>query len=48
MITLRAKVPTIVEDCYMAPLIEAAANLISSGDLAASVELSSFVKGHLE
>ena len=48
MVTLRAKVPTIVEDCYMAPLIEAAANLISSGDLAASVELSSFVKGHLE
>ena len=48
MVTLRAKVPTIVEDCYMAPLIEAAANLISSGDLVASVELSSFVKGHLE
>lgn len=45
MTTLRAQVPTIAEDRYMAPSIEAAAALVASGDLAASVELPAFVKG---
>ena len=48
MATLRAKVPTIKKDRYMAPSIQAAAKLVSSGDLAASVALSNFVKGHTE
>jgi histidine ammonia-lyase len=48
MATLRAKVPTIKKDRYMAPSIEAAAELVTSGSLAASVTLSNFVKGHGE
>jgi histidine ammonia-lyase len=48
MATLRAKVPTIEKDRYMAPSIQAAAKLVSSGDLVASVALSNFVKGHTE
>jgi len=46
METLRAEVPTIVEDRYMAPSIEAAGALVASGALTASVELPGFVKGH--
>jgi histidine ammonia-lyase len=45
---LREEVPTIEKDRYMAPSIEAAAKLVSSGNLAASVALPSFVKGHIE
>ena len=48
MTTLRAKVPPIKKDRYMAPSIEAAAQLVSSGKLTASVTLPSFVKGHVE
>ena len=48
METLRAEVPTIVEDRYMAPSIEAAGALVASGALTASVELPGFVKGHTE
>lgn len=44
--TLRAKVPAIEKDRFMAPSIEAAAELVASGALAASVELPEFVKGH--
>ncbi|MCW1952250.1 MAG: aromatic amino acid lyase, partial [Octadecabacter sp.] len=46
--TLRAQVPAIVEDRYMAPSIEAAAALVQTGALAASVDLPAFVKGHAE
>ena len=46
METLRAEVPKIVEDRYMAPSIEAAGALVASGALTASVELPGFVKGH--
>ena len=45
MTTLRAQVPTIAEDRYMAPSIEAAAALVASGGLATSVDLPAFVKG---
>ena len=45
MATLRAQVPAIVQDRYMAPDIEAAAALVKTGALAASVALPSFVKG---
>ncbi|RLJ36172.1 histidine ammonia-lyase [Litoreibacter meonggei] len=45
MATLRAEVPTILNDRYMAPSIEAAAKLVATGELAASVDLSAFVKG---
>ncbi|WP_299417308.1 histidine ammonia-lyase [uncultured Sulfitobacter sp.] len=48
MAILRAKVPTIVEDRYMAPSIEAAASLVETGALAASADLPAFVKGHAE
>ena len=48
MTTLRAKVPPIKKDRYMAPSIEAAAQLVSSGKLTASVSLPRFVKGHVE
>ena len=48
MATLRADVPTIVEDRYMAPLIEAATALVGSGALSGSVDLPAFVKGHTE
>ncbi len=48
MATLRAEVPTIVEDRYMAPSIEAASALVESGALAGSVDLPGFVKGHAE
>ncbi len=48
MATLRAQVPTIAEDRYMAPPIETAADLVESGALAASVDLPAFVKGQVE
>ena len=48
MATLRAEVPTIVEDRYMAPSIVAAGALVASGALTASVVLPSFVKGYTE
>lgn len=48
MATLRSEVPTIAEDRYMAPLIEAAAAMVASGALTAAVDLPGFVKGHAE
>ena len=48
MQVLRAKVPTIVQDRYLAPSIEAAAELVQTGTLAASVDLPAFVQGHAE
>ncbi len=45
MATLRAQVPTITEDRYMAPSLDAAAALVANGDLAASVDLPAFVQG---
>jgi histidine ammonia-lyase len=48
MATLRAQVPTIDKDRYLAPSIEAAAALVTSGALAASVDLPDFVKGGAE
>ncbi len=46
--TLRAKVPTLTEDRYLAPCIEAASALVESGALAASVDLPTFVTGQTE
>ncbi|CAI8214024.1 Histidine ammonia-lyase [marine metagenome] len=46
--TLRKEVPTMEKDRYMAPSIEAAAKLVSSGNLTGSVALPSFVKGYIE
>ncbi len=43
---LRAEVPTLADDRYMAPSIEAAANLVASGALSGAVDLPDFVKGH--
>lgn len=43
---LRAQVPAIEQDRYMAPSIEAAAALVRSGALAASVDLPASVRGH--
>jgi histidine ammonia-lyase len=48
MTKLRAQVPTIVEDRYMAPSIEAAAALVEDGTFTASVDLPAYVKGELE
>lgn len=48
MAVLRAEVPAIAEDRYMAPSIEAASALVHSGVLAASVDLPAFVKGQAE
>ena len=48
MATLRARVPTIIEDRYMAPSIEAASALVANGYLAAGVDLPAFVKGDAE
>jgi histidine ammonia-lyase len=48
MVTLRADVPAIVEDRYMAPSIEAAAALVATGALIDAVDLPAFVKGHAE
>ena len=46
MAVLRTDVPTIVEDRYMAPSIEAAAALVATGALIEAVNLPAFVKGH--
>lgn len=48
MATLRSQVPTIKEDRYMAPSIEAAAGMVASGKLTDAVDLPPFVKGHAE
>jgi histidine ammonia-lyase len=48
MAVLRAQVPTIVEDRYMSPSIEASAALVAGGALVGSVDLPAFVKGHAE
>ncbi len=45
---LRTKVPVLAEDRYMAPLIEAAADLVATGALTDAVDLPPFVKGHAE
>ncbi len=45
MKVLRDEVPTVVEDRYMAPSIEAASALVASGALAGSVELPGAVTG---
>ncbi|HID67290.1 MAG TPA: histidine ammonia-lyase, partial [Roseibacterium sp.] len=48
MATLRAEVPAIAEDRFMAPSIEAAAALVASGALTGAVDLPAFVQGHGE
>lgn len=45
MAALRAEVPAIAEDRYMAPSIEAAAALVVSGRLSDAVDLPAYVKG---
>lgn len=45
---LRREVPEISGDCYMAPLIEAAAVMVAGGVLSDAVGLPGFVKGHAE
>ena len=45
---LRAEIPTIEKDRYMAPSIEAAGELVASGTLTASIHLPAYVKGHAE
>jgi histidine ammonia-lyase len=45
MAVLRAEVPTIAQDRYLAPSIEAAAALVATGALAGSVDLPDFVTG---
>ena len=45
MAVLRAHVPTIAQDRYMAPSIDAASALVANGTLAATVDLPAFVKG---
>ena len=47
MAVLRAEVPTIAEDRYLAPCIERAAALVGDGRLSASVALPGFVKGQV-
>jgi len=48
MAVLRADVPTLAEDRYMAPSIEAAANLVATGALSGAVDLPEFVRGFAE
>ncbi|AXI44748.1 histidine ammonia-lyase [Sulfitobacter sp. SK012] len=48
MATLRTQVPTLAEDRYMAPSIEAAAKLVAAGTLAGSVDLPATVTGSVE
>ncbi len=43
---LRTQVPTLGEDRYMAPSIEAAAALVANATLTGAVDLPAFVKGH--
>ena len=47
MTVLRAQVPRIAEDRYMAPSIEAAAGLIATGALVDAVPLPGFFKGQM-
>ena len=46
--TLRVDVPTLNEDRYMAPSIEAATKMITNGALVDVVDLPAFVKGGIE
>lgn len=48
MAVLRAKVPTIIQDRYMAPSMEATASLVATGALIDAVDLPAFVKGHAQ
>ena len=48
MAVLRAEVPAVAEDRYMAPSIEAAARLVRDGVLVGAVDLPPFVKGEAE
>lgn len=48
MKTIRAEIPTVAEDRYMAPSLEAAAKLVATGALAGAVTLPAFVKGQAE
>lgn len=47
MAVLRAYVPTVEEDRYMAPSIEAAAQIVSAGTLIGAVDLPGYVKGQV-
>ncbi len=48
MAVLRTKVATLAQDRYMAPSIEAAADMIATGTLCSAVDLSPFVQGFAE
>jgi histidine ammonia-lyase len=48
MAVLRADVPSLAEDRYMAPSIEAAAKLVATGALSGAVDLPDFVRGFAE
>jgi histidine ammonia-lyase len=48
MAVLRAKVATLAQDRYLAPSIEAAADMIATGTLCGAVNLPPFVKGFAE
>lgn len=44
---LRAKVPAVTEDRYMAPSLESAARLVATGSLTDAVDLPAYVQGSL-
>jgi histidine ammonia-lyase len=48
MAVLRTKVVTLAQDRYMAPSIEAAADMIATGELCRAVDLPPFVQGFAE
>ena len=48
MAVLRTKVATLAQDRYMAPSIEAAADMIATGELCRAVDLPPFVQGFAE
>jgi histidine ammonia-lyase len=48
MAALRTKVATLAQDRYMAPSIEAAADMIATGTLCGAVDLPPFVQGFAE
>jgi histidine ammonia-lyase len=48
MAILRTKVATLAQDRYMAPSIEAAADMVATGALCGAVTLSAFVQGFAE
>ncbi len=48
MAVMRTKVATLAQDRYMAPSIEAAADMIATGTLCGAVDLSPFVQGFAE